>query len=56
VVGAGCLAFGLQQKLRIEIDVDDVLEGRLPPDSEPFEMVADAAGVGKAVGLMGASE
>ncbi len=54
VVGAGCLAFGLQQKLMIEIDVDDVLEGRLPP--EPFEMVADAAGVGEAVGLMGASE
>ena len=52
VVGAGCLAFGLQQKL-VEIDVDDVLEGRLPP--EALEIVSDAAEVGRAVGLVGAS-
>ncbi|KAK3904812.1 hypothetical protein C8A05DRAFT_31387 [Staphylotrichum tortipilum] len=53
VVGAGYLAFGLQQK-QVEIDVDDVLEGRLPPGA--FEMVADAVAVGKAVGLVDATE
>jgi amino acid adenylation domain-containing protein len=53
VIGAGCLAFALQQRL-VDIDVDDVLEGRLPP--EALEMVADTEEVGKAAGLVAASE
>ncbi|KAK4105141.1 amino acid adenylation [Parathielavia hyrcaniae] len=46
VVGAGCLAFSLQKELG-EVDVDDVLEGRVPPSA--LKMVAEVAEVGKAI-------